>query len=479
MATTPSNMQVTDFEAALTSLTDAHLIKEEYRTWKKNAPLLYDTIINNTLDQVSLSVEWFADKTVNTDGNYVAHRLLMGTQSSSSDQNALVINEVRLPLLPKSNQDGRPQPKLQNSGKVEVIQRITHDGDVNRARYMPQNPNIIATKSSNKDLYIFDRTMHGSKSSKDAQPQLRLVGHTEEGYGLSWDPQHMGRVVSGSADKKILMWDLHRSGVVTEASKTQSSSVNPIVEAAAANVNSTSGETIGSAQKNTAIEAVAGANAVNTNTGPTTVKTHQPILTLNGHTDIVEDVCHHPTTDSMLISCGDDHLVCVWDIRQPAEPIFKVKGHSAEVNSVSINAHDANIFATGSSDKSVGMWDLRNLTQKLHSFEHHTDQIFAVQWAPFAENILASSSTDRRVMIWDVLEIGAEQEADDTEDGPPELLFMHCGHTDKVNDIAWSFTQDWLMASCADNEVLQVWELAKAIRDEDGDADEFSDEDLE
>ena len=464
MATTASGVQVVDFEAALTSLTEAHLIKEEYRTWKKNAPLLYDTIINQTLEQVSLSVEWFADKTINNDQKYVAHRLLMGTQSSNEEANSVIISEVRLPFTTKASADGQHNPKLQNSGKVETIQRIPHDGHVNRARYMPQNPNIIATKSSNKDVFIFDRTK--ASAPKDTR-QLRLVGHTEEGYGLSWDPHQAGRVVSGASDQKILMWDLERSGVVTGAQSSTTSSVNPIADA---NIeNGSLGENVGKVK-----ESAQSAPA----TKPQTI---QAVQTLNGHSDIVEDVCHHPANANMLLSCGDDKLICVWDLRQGAEPIFKVEGHSAEVNAVSINFHDPNIFASASSDKTVAMWDQRNLKQKLHSFEHHTDQVFAVQWSPFAENILASGSTDRRVLIWDVMQIGEEQDQDDSEDGPPELMFMHCGHTDKLNDLSWSPAQDWLMASCADNEVLQVWELAKAIREEvdDDDEEELSDDDLE
>jgi histone-binding protein RBBP4 len=33
------------------------------------------------------------------------------------------------------------------AGKVQVIQQINHDGEVNRARYMPQNPFLLATKT--------------------------------------------------------------------------------------------------------------------------------------------------------------------------------------------------------------------------------------------------------------------------------------------------------------------------------------------
>lgn len=37
--------------------------------------------------------------------------------------------------------------KTGQHGKIEVIQKINHEGEVNRARYMPQNPFIIATKT--------------------------------------------------------------------------------------------------------------------------------------------------------------------------------------------------------------------------------------------------------------------------------------------------------------------------------------------
>ena len=42
------------------------------------------------------------------------------------------------------------------TSKVEVTQKINHEGEVNRARYMPQNPYLIATKSVASDVYVFD-----------------------------------------------------------------------------------------------------------------------------------------------------------------------------------------------------------------------------------------------------------------------------------------------------------------------------------
>lgn len=49
------------------------------------------------------------------------------------------------------------------AGKIEIIQKINHEGEVNRARYMPQNPNVIATKTPSSDVLIFDYTKHPVK----------------------------------------------------------------------------------------------------------------------------------------------------------------------------------------------------------------------------------------------------------------------------------------------------------------------------
>jgi len=40
-------------------------------------------------------------------------------------------------------------------GKLEVKIQIPHDGELNRARYMPQNANIIATMSAKSTIFIF------------------------------------------------------------------------------------------------------------------------------------------------------------------------------------------------------------------------------------------------------------------------------------------------------------------------------------
>lgn len=48
------------------------------------------------------------------------------------------------------------------------------------------------------------------------------------------------------------------------------------------------------------------------------------------------------------------------------------------------------------------------------------------------------------------------QSPEDAEDGPPELLFIHGGHTSKISDLAWNGSDDWVCASVAEDNILQV-----------------------
>ena len=63
------------------------------------------------------------------------------------------------------------------SGKIEIEIKINHEGEVNRARYMPQNPCVIATKTPSSDVLVFDYTKHPSRPdpSGECHPDLRYL----------------------------------------------------------------------------------------------------------------------------------------------------------------------------------------------------------------------------------------------------------------------------------------------------------------
>ena len=52
----------------------------------------------------------------------------------------------------------------------------------------------------------------------------------------------------------------------------------------------------------------------------------------------------------------------------------------------------------------------------------------------------------------------------DALDGPPELVFVHSGHTDSVFDVSWNLNDEWTLASTAEDNIVQIWSVAKPLR---------------
>lgn len=84
-----------------------------------------------------------------------------------------------------------------------ITQKIAHEGEVNKARYQPHQPNIFATKTRDGDVLVFDRLLSDQKN-----PILRLKGHTMEGYGLDWNPHESKQhhLLSAGFDNTICHW---------------------------------------------------------------------------------------------------------------------------------------------------------------------------------------------------------------------------------------------------------------------------------
>lgn len=84
----------------------------------------------------------------------------------------------------------RNAPAYRPTKPINITQRIGHEGEVNRARYMPQNPDLIATKTTKGDVWVFDRTKHPSKPDKENifKPDIILNGMNKDGYAGS--PQY-------------------------------------------------------------------------------------------------------------------------------------------------------------------------------------------------------------------------------------------------------------------------------------------------
>jgi len=245
--------------------------------------------------------------------------------------------------------------------------------------------------------------VHISDSESPNQP-MTLSGHKKTGVGISWQPQSdTARLLSAGEDGQIILWDVNNKK-------------RRFVEPATS-------WTVDSA---------------------------------------VEHVAFSPHKQTIFSASLQNGFVAFYDINSK-KPITHLRAHRQPVYSVSFNPLNENFLLTASGDRTTALWDKRNLSRRLHSFEGHFSEVFRAEWSPFSETHFMTCSADRRVMVFDVNMIGLEQTPDEANDGPPELKFVHGGHTDKVGDIAWNPAIPWVVGSVADDNVVHFWKMNRNI----------------
>ncbi|ANB11776.1 Hat2p [Sugiyamaella lignohabitans] len=382
-------------------------------------------MLSSALPWPSLTVEWFPDVELSNRKTPAVkkQRLLLGTRTAGQGDEFLRIADT---TLPDFEADKKKTPDLYKfdsdlgevasytdafNTQVNITQRINHNGEINRARFMPQNPNIIATLSSTGATYVFDRSKHSLSPGRDFRPDISLNHHKEEGYGLCWNTFDRGLLLTGSGDSTVALWDVNQ---VTSANSSLS-----------------------------------------------------PKEVFKFHTQIVNEVEWHPFHSNLFGSVSDDSVFRITDIRSPQSAITSTTPSytSEAINTLAFNLANEYLIATGSSSKDITLWDTRKIPSPLHNMSGHTDGITSLQWSPHFPSVIASASPDKRVIIWDIAMMGEEQTPEEAAEGPPELLFVHGGHTDSVFDISWNPDVPWMMASVADDNQLHIWRPSSTIVD--------------
>ncbi|KAK9174385.1 Histone-binding protein RBBP4/WD40 repeat containing protein [Cryptosporidium meleagridis] len=461
-----SMMNFTFFDQAKKILQSEESNKlEKYKIWKENTSLLYENIMTHILEWPSLSVEWmcessisdvesfYSDESMNETSKY---SLLTGTHTSGMDQDYIIILDVLLPNYPipencrkfdsHSDYAGFKIPNMETDSNI-FSQRILipHDGEVNRVVSSPMNRNIIASKTVVGDVNIYDlnslvdeKMVKGTVKTEN-NPSIILCGHELEGWALSWNKTKESYLASGSDDNVICLWDIQSK--------------------------------------------------------PNNYETKlKPILKFIGHEKSVQDISWNPSNENIMISVGDDGLIMIWDIRESASPCYVTKtfkeyccdntrinfnfknsvGYSCishcntninSLNTIEFNPFQTNIIAVGGSDPVIAIFDIRNMCKRLHSLNGHSGQINRLSFLLENESLLASASSDSTVSIWDLSKIGMEQRPDEVEDGVPELIFTHSGHTSPVIDLSCmnNHLQTTTFASISENNYLHIWSPSEAM----------------
>jgi histone-binding protein RBBP4 len=379
-------------------------VNEEFRVWRKNIPYLYDMLLSHAMIWPSLTIQWFPDAARDEGSESTTQRVLMSTRTSGNEAEYIQIVGISLPDTVSDSAVRSFEEGGYGFGdsKVKVLQKIPTPYEINRARYMPSQCNIIATRFDTSETYIYDYTKHQS-FPKDAVPEMVLKGHRKGGYGVAWNPITPADLITSGEDGLICMYDLRSANDKPSA----------VFEC----------------------------------------------------TSVVNDVSFSCTGKIFAGGCDAKEILVV-DPRQEEGKIRHLEGHGGEIFTVKFSLDDENIFATGAKDGSVCVWDMRKTSAPIHTLTGHESDVLQVQWSPHFRSVLASSSADRRVYVWDLSKVGAEQSPEDAEDGPPELLFIHGGHTDAVPDIDWNPHEPWEVASVADDNVLQIWQVSREVAPE-------------
>ncbi|KAI0990544.1 hypothetical protein GJ496_011508 [Pomphorhynchus laevis] len=343
------------------------VLNEEYKIWRKNVPYLYNLMFTHSLKWPSLSIDFLSDiarpEFTSVDSSdsgscttsipsYSLHRVLIGTHTNSQEPNYIHIATLRIPDRGKQKFDSSTfdqqtqehiiQGGSKNWANFKIDISICHgENEVNRALAMPQNPCVIATRSTSSDVLIFDYTKHPSKSTSiDVNAQLTLKKHESGGYGIQWNCVSPGVLATCGEDGLICCWDIG------------SGSTSPIWNSQLQNTS-------------------------------------------------CNDVAWHNVDQDIIISGDAEGNVCLWDIRANSNSLIKKCVSNSEINCVAMNPICWQALAIGCENGQTALYDLRSMHSAVRYFSLGSNRIEQVRWSPHSESVFATS-TCNRLHIWDI-----------------------------------------------------------------------------
>jgi WD40 repeat protein len=374
--------------------------------------------------------------------------VLTGTATAGQEQNYLKLVAVTLPVANTRDTFGlKYDPDVEEIGGfggaqkyvgLRVVQRMFHDGDVLKACYMPHNPNVLASSSSDGNIYLFDRSAL-SRTTKPNQPMRPLLPHIMaepegnerrgdfdrqvEARNRVLDTQNKWDDMTGAAQHHLVL-----NGNVGEAQALAWSTVAPGMLCA------------GSTGR------VAVWSTASVTRGDVTDKTLAASRTLTVEGTVL-DVAWSPSSENIVAVVTDRGHIYLVDVSADApapQPFHSPIG--VVPSCVSWSTTTEHVFAVGCSDGFVHLYDSRATNGPTKKFQTHPSGcgVSTVQWCPHDSDILAAAGEDCDVVVANV---AAQQ-----------ILFVHGGHTAPVRDLCWSW-QDAMAGQLlsVDAHVLAAW----------------------
>lgn len=372
-------------------------IQEEYQLWRKNCPVMYEFVSETALTWPSLTVQWLPDQEVTSTG--INQRLILGTHTSGEDTDYLKIASTQLPksLLniksEKEDEEADVNPVEQRQGvnaRLKVTKKYKHENEVNRARYMPQEPTLISTISGSGTVYVYNT------GAETKEKPLALNHHTDNGYGISWNPFVKGHLLTSSDDKTVALWDVAKPEAPQHVLKTHTDIVNDV------QWHNRNEHLFGSVGEDKFIHLF----------DTRSLKSPTSIIQRNAAVNTIAFSNH----SSNLFAVGlDDSTIELFDIRNPKQKLHTIMGHSESITSLEWDPHNDGILASGSQDRRVILWDIKRIGEEQIQEDEddgapelfmmhagHTSGITDISFNPNIPWTLATSSDDNIIHLWKI-----------------------------------------------------------------------------
>merc|ERR1719461_1839644 len=262
-----------------------------------------------------------------------------------------------------------------------------HNGWVTAIATSPEDSNRVLSASRDKSIIVWK--LHEAQSSYQddeegimlGSMQRRLVGHHHfvEDLDISSDGHF---ALSASWDCTLRLWDLN-TGLTENQFRGHTKDVLSVAF-------SSDNRQVVSGSRDRTIRLW---NVI----GDCKYIMGQDSGSATSHDDWVTCVRFSPNTEEpVIISCGCDGLVKVWDL-QKCELKFNLIGHSAQINTVTVSP-DGSLCASGGKDGVAMLWDL-NEGGNLSTLDAGKE-INALTFSPNRYWLCAATGSD--IKIWDL-----------------------------------------------------------------------------